>query len=270
MSKAHQSLDLLAARLAALPPDFSLKRGAHANLEEGACAMELASYLAGQSFSDHPPCVSPVLGVFMRSWNDSLPTDSDRTRLLLPIVPRVLGTTARNTIEQRRGFMAADWLIRTWTPKWLELVPSLQPDADNLRALPEIADIAHLVAATTQLRVAATDANTAQTATQTAARAAAWGAARAASWAARAAAWAAGAASWAAWAASWAAGAAALDAAWAASWAAGAAARAAAWGAAWGAAFNKLKPTTEWLQASTVDLVDRMIALSEHNQGAPP
>ena len=54
--------------------------------------------------------------------------------------------------------------------------------------------------------------------------------------------------------------AAAWDAARAAAWdAAGAAAGAAAWAAAGAAAWDALKPTTEWLQASALDLVNRMI-----------
>ncbi len=82
--------------------------------------------------------------------------------------------------------------------------------------------------------------------------------------AARAAVWAAGwaAASDAGWAASRAAAwAASRDAAWAAAWAAaGDAAWNAARAAAWDAAGDALAPTTEWLQASAVELVNRMIA----------
>jgi len=74
----------------------------------------------------------------------------------------------------------------------------------------------------------------------------------------------------AAWAAAWdAAGAAARDAAWDAAWdAAGAAAGAAAWAAAWDA----LKPTTQKLQGSALDLIDRMIAegsMETRTQPAP-
>ena len=36
------------------------------------CAMEFVSYIAGEPWSDHPECVSPVIAAFMRNWNDSL------------------------------------------------------------------------------------------------------------------------------------------------------------------------------------------------------
>jgi hypothetical protein len=55
-----------------------------------------------------------------------------------------------------------------------------------------------------------------------------------------------------------------LAAAWDAAWdAARAAARAAAWDAAWDAARAKISPTVEMLQASAVELVDKMLLLGE-------
>ncbi len=49
--------------------EIQLGAGGHRNLEAGACAMELVSYLVGEPWSDHPKCASPVLSAFMRSWN---------------------------------------------------------------------------------------------------------------------------------------------------------------------------------------------------------
>ncbi len=63
-----------------------------------------------------------------------------------------------------------------------------------------------------------------------------------------------------------AAGAAAWDAAWAAAWAA---AWDAAGAAAWDAAWDALKPTTEALQQSAVELVERMCALTDCPQPLP-
>lgn len=61
-----------------LPPTLVLKHGSHRSLEEGACVMEAVSYLAGEPWSDRPECVCPVIGQFLRSWNDSLSNDGDR------------------------------------------------------------------------------------------------------------------------------------------------------------------------------------------------
>jgi hypothetical protein len=236
---------------------LTLKSGAHVSFSRGACVMEAVAYVAGEKWGDTPECACPVIGAFMRSWNDSL-DDEARNRLLKPLVPRLVGSKATPEIEERRSYMALDWLIRVFTPKWLDMVPALHEHTKALRELEEIADMAGAAAAGKRV-------NAAWAAARAAARDAAWDAARAA---ARDAAWAAaGDAAWAA--AGDAARAAARDAAWAA---AGDAARAAAGDAAWDAAraaaraaagdaaWAALKPTTEWLQASALDLVDRMLS----------
>ena len=48
-----------------------LSKGKHTDPEDGACVMELASMLAGEPFTDHPASVCPVIGSFLRSYNDS-------------------------------------------------------------------------------------------------------------------------------------------------------------------------------------------------------
>jgi hypothetical protein len=213
---------------------WSLKHGAHEKNDEGnACVMEAVAYVAGRPWSDSPPCVSPVIAAFMRNWNDSLPNDAERDRLLKPLIPVLIDTKSTDRLEERRSYMALDWLIRVFTPRWLDLVPALKPHALALRDLEEIGDLAGATAAGKKV---------------TAAWAAAWDAAwDAAGDAARAT---AGDAAWAA------AGDAARDAAWDA-------ARDAAWDAARDAAGAALKPTTTWLQASAVDLVQRMCALQD-------
>ena len=73
-------------RLAALPP---LSKGAHKHEDEGACVMEAVAYVAGEPWTDRPACACPVISAFMRAWNDDLPTDADRDRLLRPLIPRL-------------------------------------------------------------------------------------------------------------------------------------------------------------------------------------
>ena len=214
------------------------------------CAMEAVAWIAREPWSDHPACACPVLGAFMRVWNDGL-NDEDRNRLLLPLIPRLVGTKGSAALETRRANMAADWFIRVQTPAWLRLA-GLDKHADLLASFPEITDFAKCPSLMPALTAAKADA------------AAAWDAARDAAWDA------AGAAARAA--AGDAATAAARDAAWsaarAAAWdvaraaagnAAWDAARAAAGDAAWAAAWDALKKTTADLQASAVDLIIRMI-----------
>lgn len=66
-----------------------LQSGKHVSFKEGACVKEAVAYVAGEKFSDHPQCVCPILGMFMRSWNDSL-DDVTRQRLK-PYIPRLVG-----------------------------------------------------------------------------------------------------------------------------------------------------------------------------------
>jgi len=51
--------------------------------------MEMASFLAGESWSDHPACTHPLLARLARLVNDSV-TDSERSRLV-PLIPSVVG-----------------------------------------------------------------------------------------------------------------------------------------------------------------------------------
>ena len=84
----------------------SLKHGGHKGPSDGACVMEAVAFVAGEKWSDHPECVSPVIGAFLRSWNDSLPTDADRDRLLKPLIPKIIDT--RSTSAVMRAFSSAE------------------------------------------------------------------------------------------------------------------------------------------------------------------
>ena len=113
----------------------SLKAGGHnpPNGTAEACVMEAVAFVAGEPWSDHPACVSPCIGAFLRNWNDALPTDADRDRLLRPLIPTVIGTRTNDADEQTRAFMAMDWLMRECVPAWFDLVLALHADAASLR-----------------------------------------------------------------------------------------------------------------------------------------
>ena len=124
-------------RLAALPP---LSAGGHDHVYEGAYVMEAVAHVSGEPWTDRPVCVCPVIGAFLRAWNDHLPTDADRGRLLRPLVLRLVGSRSTPEVETRRSWLAMDWLVRTYAPAWLQLVPALVPHADALTDLPPIVD----------------------------------------------------------------------------------------------------------------------------------
>jgi hypothetical protein len=169
-----------------------LKGGAHDSRSKGMCAMEAAAYIAGERHSDAPECVSPVISTLLRAWNDNLPSDADRDRLLKPLLSLVLFTRTTAQDEETRAWMATDWLVRVHAPAWLDRA-GLGEHATKLRNLPTLTP-SEITLAVQQTRAAARDA--------------AWAAAGDAAWAA-----AGDAARDAAWAA---AGDAARDAAWAA------------------------------------------------------
>lgn len=161
-----------------------LDRGAHDRPEYGMCVMEAVAYFSGEEFSDHPTCVSPRIGAFLRTWNDQL-EDEPRQRLQ-PYIQRVVGTNTEPADEETRAWLATDWLVRVHTPVWLELA-GLKNEAAKLRALPALSssEIA-TVACQSVIKEACSQAAAAWAAAGDAARAAARAAARDA---ARAAAW---------------------------------------------------------------------------------
>lgn len=213
---------MIQERVAALTAgDVALDPGSHGTFEDGHCAMEVVAWLADEGHTDAPVCASRVLRSFTISLNDTWGRE-DRQRLV-PFLPRMVGTGGDGR-DEARSYLALDWLIRSYTPAWLDLA-GLTAEAQELRDLRRIVDEVAAAAAGPVVRAARTKAAAAGDAVGAAARAAA-----------RAAAWAA-------------AGAAAGDAAGAA---AGAAARA--------AARDALAPTVESLQASALELLDRMIA----------
>jgi hypothetical protein len=76
------------------PPELLpvLSRGKHRNPRKGACFMEMASYLAGERWSDHPACTHPLLAAVARLVNDHS-SDAGRTRLV-ELIPSVIGLTS--------------------------------------------------------------------------------------------------------------------------------------------------------------------------------
>ena len=251
---------------------LTLKAGSHGSFDKGACLLEAVSYVAGEPWSDRPSCVSSVLGAFGRAWNDGMRSDEERASLK-PYISRLIGTAGDKEADERRAWLATDWLVRVCAPAFLRLA-KLDEHADKLASLQPIANAAYAVsvqgdiaAARAAARAAAGDAGAAAGDAWAAAWdawAAAWDAARAAAEAA------ARAAARDAWAAAWdaaraAAEAAARDAArdaWAAAGDAGAAAGdawAAAWDAARAAAEAALESTVLVLQTSGHDLFDRLI-----------
>ncbi|WP_199536967.1 hypothetical protein [Spongiactinospora gelatinilytica] len=68
--------------------------------------MELASYLAGERWSDHPACTHPLLAALARLVND-FTTDGARNQLA-PLIPSVIGLTSEDLrVDARLALRAA-------------------------------------------------------------------------------------------------------------------------------------------------------------------
>jgi hypothetical protein len=97
---------------------IKLGKGKHSTPEEGACVMELASMLAGEPFTDHPASVCPVIGCFLRSYNDTI--DDSRRQALYEYASRVVGSRGSRRAQQARADRLAAWAEamqrsrRTW------------------------------------------------------------------------------------------------------------------------------------------------------------
>jgi hypothetical protein len=158
-----------------------LESGGHAASLNQFSVLEAVAFIAGEPWSDHPQCASPIVGAFLRSWNDS--SGDVQRQELKRYIPRLVNSRGTNKQEEERAWMALDWLVRVNAPTWLRLagltvqadiLASLKPlDADSYPSI-----LPALKAVRSAARAAARDA--ARDAAWDAAWAAAWDAARAA------------------------------------------------------------------------------------------
>jgi hypothetical protein len=225
-----------------------LSRGGHHSRAAGMCAIEAVSILLKRDFSDNPG-IPQTVRLFTMAWNDGMRDDAERTRLLRPHLMSICSIAepppAPEELEHRRSLRALNWLIREYTPTWLDLEPSLAEHAAKLRGLPEISD-ANAAEAGVVVRAASSAASAAYSAAESAARSAAYSAARSAAYsAARSAAYSA----------------ARSAAESAAESAARSAAESAARSAARSAATERLEATVVQLQASASALLKELVEM---------
>ena len=93
-----------------------LSRGQHSSSEQGACVMELASMLAGESFSDHPESACPVISSFLRAYNDRV--NDERRQDLYRYAAEVVDTRSPRIVEQARAERLGAWGRDMWARRW--------------------------------------------------------------------------------------------------------------------------------------------------------
>ncbi|MGN6866803.1 MAG: hypothetical protein ACTHMY_00205 [Solirubrobacteraceae bacterium] len=102
---------------------ITLSEGKHELPEDGACVMELASMLSGEPFNDRPQSVCPVIGSFLRAYNDRI--DDRRRQDLYAYAAKVVGSRASQDVQHARAERLSAWALELhWSP-WLQrLVPA--------------------------------------------------------------------------------------------------------------------------------------------------
>src|SRR3954452_11850621 len=78
-----------------------LSAGRHRYSHAGVCVMELASMLADERFSDRAATVSPVIGAFLRTYNDGI--DDVRRQDLYAVAALIVGSAAGRRIGGAPG-----------------------------------------------------------------------------------------------------------------------------------------------------------------------
>lgn len=95
--------------------------------------------LAGEPFTDQPESVCPVIGSFLRAYNDLV--DDNRRQDLYAYAAKVVGSTRSAAVERARADLLAAWALemrqRRWTrwflPRWLRGIGvERQPPVDVL------------------------------------------------------------------------------------------------------------------------------------------
>lgn len=102
---------------------ISLTKGKHSSPDDGACVMELASMLAGEPFTDHPASVCPVIGSFLRTYNDTI--DDRRRQDLYAYASIVVGSRTSVDVQRRRAEYLTIWEKHFRRKEWVRsLVPA--------------------------------------------------------------------------------------------------------------------------------------------------
>ena len=171
--------------------EITLTKGRHQTPFDGMNLIEACAYIAGESFTDHPKCVSRLLAETGRQLNDLLPADERQN--LKPLIPYLIRTIGDGFDLERPG-LAWSWVVGVYVPTWLRLA-----GLENHAATLEIANpddaLPPLIAAREAIENATWDVSwdvaweaawsaarsAARNAARSAARNTAWGAAHSAS-----------------------------------------------------------------------------------------
>jgi hypothetical protein len=110
---------------------IKLSKGKHSSPDEGACVMELASMLAHEPFSDHPASACPVLGSFLRAYNDAV--GDDRRQDLYAYASRLVGSRGPLDVQRERSERLIEWAGEMYRRGWRRFFPMARMSDRRLR-----------------------------------------------------------------------------------------------------------------------------------------
>jgi phage terminase large subunit-like protein len=84
-----------------------LTKGSHRTPDEGVCVMELTSMLAGEPFGDHPRSACPVIGSFLRTYNDRI--GDGRRQDLYELAAKVVDSRGGRRSRRARAARCRAW-----------------------------------------------------------------------------------------------------------------------------------------------------------------
>lgn len=98
-------------------PDFMpvLGHGKHSDPKDGACVMEMVSFLAGEKFSDEPNCVHTTIRSLAITVNDWV-SDDNRSRIAL-MIPMFMGTSELDILSMS---LIHNRVVQDVSPKYKE------------------------------------------------------------------------------------------------------------------------------------------------------
>ena len=91
--------------------------------------MQATAWLAGETITDHPTAVCPLLAQVFRQWA-TLISEMDRDALIRPLLPKLVGTNQGRTIADIRAHMVTNFLTQTYIPHLLELAGAPESTRD--------------------------------------------------------------------------------------------------------------------------------------------
>lgn len=104
-------------------PDFmpTLSHGGHRDPKQGACVMEMVSFITGEKWTDHPRTVHSALAEIARTTNDFV--SDDNRSIIANMIPRFIGTNKIKDADKYRD------LIRVKLEAHPELAPFIGGDS---------------------------------------------------------------------------------------------------------------------------------------------